>query len=96
MQGPGRSSCYRPVSLHLPIPHPTQVCPTLTPTPACSPPYPGVSAAFDAPVAGAFFAVEFVLKSNLLGLDRLSTATVFVSTSVAAGKCPCMHHYHHH
>lgn len=26
--------------------------------------------AFDAPVAGALFAVEFVLKSNRLGLDR--------------------------
>jgi H+/Cl- antiporter ClcA len=46
----------------------------------------GVSAAFDAPVAGALFAVEFVLKSSRLGLDRLSTSTVFVSTSVAAGK----------
>ena len=45
----------------------------------------GVSAAFDAPVAGALFAVEFVLKSSRLGLDRLSTSTVFVSTSVAAG-----------
>eukprot|EP00798_Chlamydomonas_sp_ICE-L_P028218 gene28218-31321_t len=45
----------------------------------------GVSAAFDAPVAGALFAVEFVLKANRLGLDRLSTSTVFVSTSVAAG-----------
>eukprot|EP00195_Chlamydomonas_chlamydogama_P005828 CAMPEP_0202903764 /NCGR_PEP_ID=MMETSP1392-20130828/26154_1 /ASSEMBLY_ACC=CAM_ASM_000868 /TAXON_ID=225041 /ORGANISM="Chlamydomonas chlamydogama, Strain SAG 11-48b" /LENGTH=634 /DNA_ID=CAMNT_0049591089 /DNA_START=664 /DNA_END=2568 /DNA_ORIENTATION=+ len=44
----------------------------------------GVSAAFDAPVAGALFAVEFVLKSSRLGLDRLSTSTVFVSTSVAA------------
>ena len=30
----------------------------------------GVSAAFDAPVAGALFAVEFVLKSSRLGLDR--------------------------
>ncbi|GIL50877.1 hypothetical protein Vafri_6854 [Volvox africanus] len=45
----------------------------------------GVSAAFDAPVSGALFAVEFVLKSSRLGLDRLSTSTVFVSTSVAAG-----------
>lgn len=44
----------------------------------------GVSAAFDAPVTGALFAVEFVLKSSRLGLDRLSTSTVFVSTSVAA------------
>ena len=43
----------------------------------------GVSAAFDAPVAGALFAVEFVLKSSRLGLDRVSTSTVFVSTSVA-------------
>ncbi|MEW5302860.1 MAG: hypothetical protein WDW36_005601 [Sanguina aurantia] len=45
----------------------------------------GVSAAFDAPVTGALFAVEFVLKSSRLGLDRLSTSTVFVATSVAAG-----------
>jgi H+/Cl- antiporter ClcA len=45
----------------------------------------GVSAAFDAPISGALFAVEFVLKSSRLGLDRLSTSTVFVSTSVAAG-----------
>lgn len=44
-----------------------------------------MSAAFDAPVSGALFAVEFVLKSSRLGLDRLSTSTVFVSTSVAAG-----------
>lgn len=45
----------------------------------------GVSAAFDAPATGALFAVEFVLKSSRLGLDRLSTSTVFASTSVAAG-----------
>lgn len=45
----------------------------------------GVSAAFDAPVTGALFAVEFVLKSSRLGLDRLSTSTVFVATSVSAG-----------
>lgn len=45
----------------------------------------GVTAAFDAPVAGALFAIEFVLKSSRLGLDRLSTSTVFVATSVAAG-----------
>lgn len=45
----------------------------------------GVSAAFDAPTSGALFAVEFVLKSSRLGLDRLSTSTVFASTSVAAG-----------
>lgn len=45
----------------------------------------GVSAAFDAPVSGALFAVEFVLKSSRLGLDRLSTSTVFVATSVSAG-----------
>lgn len=44
-----------------------------------------MSAAFDAPVSGALFAVEFVLKSSRLGLDRLSTSTVFVATSVAAG-----------
>ncbi|GFH16342.1 uncharacterized protein HaLaN_12739, partial [Haematococcus lacustris] len=44
-----------------------------------------VTAAFDAPVAGALFAIEFVLKSSRLGLDRLSTSTVFVATSVAAG-----------
>jgi H+/Cl- antiporter ClcA len=44
-----------------------------------------VSAAFDAPTSGALFAVEFVLKSSRLGLDRLSTSTVFASTSVAAG-----------
>jgi hypothetical protein len=31
------------------------------------------------------FAIEFVLKSSRLGLDRLSTSTVFASTSVAAG-----------
>ncbi len=36
-------------------------------------------------MSGALFAVEFVLKSSRLGLDRLSTSTVFVSTSVAAG-----------
>jgi Voltage gated chloride channel len=46
---------------------------------------PGVSAAFDAPATGALFAIEFVLKSSRLGLDRLSTSTVFASTSVAAG-----------
>ncbi len=46
---------------------------------------PGISAAFDAPTSGALFAVEFVLKSSRLGLDRLSTSTVFASTSVAAG-----------
>jgi H+/Cl- antiporter ClcA len=45
----------------------------------------GVSAAFDAPATGALFAIEFVLKSSRLGLDRLSTSTVFASTSVAAG-----------
>ena len=45
----------------------------------------GVSAAFDAPATGALFAVEFVLKSSRLGLDRLSTSTVFAATSVAAG-----------
>lgn len=44
-----------------------------------------MTAAFDAPVAGALFAIEFVLKSSRLGLDRLSTSTVFVATSVAAG-----------
>jgi H+/Cl- antiporter ClcA len=44
----------------------------------------GVSAAFDAPVAGALFAVECGLKSSRLGLDRLSTSTVFVATSVAS------------
>jgi H+/Cl- antiporter ClcA len=44
----------------------------------------GVSAAFDAPATGALFAVEFVLKSSRLGLDRLSTSTVFAATSVAA------------
>mmetsp|Transcript_21002 Transcript_21002/g.58374 ORF Transcript_21002/g.58374 Transcript_21002/m.58374 type:complete len:766 (+) Transcript_21002:1061-3358(+) len=45
----------------------------------------GVTAAFDAPVAGALFAIEFVLKSSRMGLDRLSTSTVFVATAVAAG-----------
>uniref|UniRef100_A0A7S0RZ83 Chloride channel protein n=1 Tax=Chlamydomonas leiostraca TaxID=1034604 RepID=A0A7S0RZ83_9CHLO len=45
----------------------------------------GVTAAFDAPVAGVLFAIEFVLKSSRLGLDRLSTSTVFVGASVAAG-----------
>ena len=44
-----------------------------------------MSAAFDAPATGALFAIEFVLKSSRLGLDRLSTSTVFASTSVAAG-----------
>lgn len=45
----------------------------------------GVSAAFDAPATGALFAIEFVLKSSRLGLDRLSTSTVFAATSVSAG-----------
>ena len=45
----------------------------------------GVTAAFDAPVAGALFAIEFVLKGSRLGLDRLSTSTVFVAVAVAAG-----------
>lgn len=64
-------------TLHLP----PRVTSSLVPPPAPA----GVSAAFDAPVTGALFAVEFVLKSSRLGLDRLSTSTVFVSTSVAAG-----------
>lgn len=48
-------------------------------------PFAGVSAAFDAPATGALFAIEFVLKSSRLGLDRLSTSTVFAATSVSAG-----------
>lgn len=44
-----------------------------------------MSAAFDAPATGALFAIEFVLKSSRLGLDRLSTSTVFAATSVSAG-----------
>lgn len=53
----------------------------------------GVTAAFDAPVAGALFAIEFVLKSSRMGLDRLSTSTVFVATAVSVQSESVLHEY---
>ena len=41
----------------------------------------GVAAAFDAPVAGALFAVEFVLQSSF---DRLSLGAIFISSALSA------------
>lgn len=74
--------CHPTLSVSLPCPsvlRPALSCVTTHSSLA------GVSAAFDAPATGALFAIEFVLKSSRLGLDRLSTSTVFAATSVSAG-----------